>query len=481
MRHLPTYPYFLILCALYFLLPTQNAQIDSWYYASCVKHQEQLLNSHHLFYTYFGLAFYTLSKIIYSNIEAMTSLFILNALFASLSLIYFYKLLKILGSSKDKALALTLFCGSCFGFFRFATDAETYIIPLFFSIVSSYLYFKSDRWKDLILSSLFATLSVLTHQVHIWWTLALTIHLIAFRKTALSHKLAYLLILLLIPAAYIVSFYGLQSQQTEFWKFILGEYSNGKAGLDLSPMALFLTGANMVRSFVQIHGNIALLLQGYPFLYAICFSVMVYLFFHFYKKNRFNFNLGKRMDQDKRYLVFLLAFVLHLLFAFVSSGNAEFMVMLPFLLIAFLATRYNFNSLSPVILLSVMVFTWNVALGIIPNHFLDFTNTRTQERITFQNPRHNLYWKDKPLIENKLCYLYGFNRKYNFVSADTARNLLERDAWIITDYLNASGPISRKNLIQDPDDEWLRAYKYTPIDSFENFYGKNYIYLMSKP
>ncbi|MCC6817388.1 MAG: hypothetical protein IT245_00650 [Bacteroidia bacterium] len=480
MKQFNTYPFFILLCLFYFLLPTFNAQIDSWFYAACVKHHQYLNQPHHLLFNYFGLGFYNFIGIFYSNVEAIHALFIMNAVAASICLLFFNQLLKNLGASKDLALSLTLFCGSCFGFFRFATDAETYILPLCFSVISTYFYTKSDKIKHGILASLFSVLAVTTHQIHLWWSLAMFLHLVVFRKSSKKFKITYTFFQFLIPFIYLIAYVS-QTEYLGFFNYLSGEYSKGNAGLDWSFMAILLTCINVIRSFIQVHGNSILLINKFPFLFTIIFSVLLYIIFILIKKKQSHLAFTRKIDKSNYSILFFIAIIFHLIFAFLSSGNAEFMVMLPFLLVAFLIARYNFQSFGPLIPISIILLIWNLSFGIIPNRFLNLNSTKIQETISTNNSEMIFMWKEKPLIENRLCYKYGF-KPFNFITnEDSAIKLLNSGASIIVDKQIGMDPLSRKKILKTSNESWQKPFNSEIIDSIKNFYGKIYIIRISKP
>lgn len=481
MRHLPTYPYYLLLCLLYLLLPSSNANIDSWYYAACVKHSENLINSHHLLFNVFGRIFYVTLHTIYKGTDALHALFIMNALAAAVSLLYFFKILILLKQNKEVAMALTLFCGSCFGFFRFATDAETYILPLSFSLISTYYYIRSTSIASILIASIFSALAVLTHQLHLWWSLAICLHLLINKNIQLSKKIGFIVLQFLIPLSYFIAFKFNQNIQTNFITFILGEYSKGNAGIDVSFNSIILTGINSVRTIFQIHGNIGLLLERYPFVFALVFSSMVYIIFHFHKKNRLNLHMVPKKDASTFSSLFLTAFILHLIFAFVSSGNAEFMVMLPFLAVAYFAGKFEFKSLRPALPLTLCLLIWNLSVGIVSNYFFNFNSTLAQEKMMLDNPKALFLWQNKPLIENRICYKFGFHHPYKFLDYDSLEISLENNAVIYTDIGKTNEPINRQSFFKSPVFKFGTGIKLSKIDSFDNFYGKNYIQLISKP
>ena len=68
--------------------------------------------------------------------NTLSFLCLLNALGAIGCLCVFRKIL-LFKLESEKVVPLLLLVGSCWGFMRYATDVETYIIPLFFSLAAS--------------------------------------------------------------------------------------------------------------------------------------------------------------------------------------------------------------------------------------------------------------------------------------------------------------------------------------------------------
>lgn len=478
MKHLASYPVYLLVCLTYFFLPNQNANIDSWFYAACVKHSEQLFQSHHLLYNYIGLGFYKLIQLFFPNIEAIQSLFILNATAATIILIVLGRLFITIGNSKEVSFALTAVCATCFGFYRFATDAETYIIPICFSILSTYSLLKSKQTKYTVLSAFFSVLAVLTHQVQIWWTLALLLHVILDKQRNTFSKTLFSLTLALIPLTYLGFYLGFNNHGSLI-QFIGGEYSKGNAGLEFSLLSLGLTAINLIRSFIQIHGYLILLPNEFPVLITVLALILLFLSIKIIRS--FKFDWGKNTDTDNHSRLFLVAFSAQFIFASLSSGNAEFMVMLPMLILLFLGSRYQIKESKPIMYVAIFLYTWNLSLGILPFHFLNFNSTKVQQKWTTEHPQEYYSWREKPLVENRLNYQYGFHKNFKFVPSDSIATLLERGESVIVDELKASGTIDRKTITGTGSFNTPENCKKEILDSFETVHGKNYIYRISKP
>ncbi len=471
---------------LFAIFPTQNAMVDSWYFAACVKYKTELFNTHHLLYNFFGYYWFTLLKCFNHSIEAIVALNLMNAFAALLSLSFFYKVLLQIEIDPKKALWFSLLAGVSFGFMRYATDAEAYILPLLFSMISSYYFITCKHKLYLVLAGTFAALAILTHQLQIWWTLAMLIYL--FRKKPYQPKqiIAFILPLACVPLVYYLVFLLTNHPSNSITQFIGGEYSKGNAGIDISIKSLGLTLINFIRSFVQLHGLILNLIEIY-FTIAVTILIILSLFiiFAFYK-NLITIKFKKRMVKNKYSNLFLWAFLLHLSFAFLSSGNAEFMVMLPFLTVLYTCSCYEFKNIQGLKLVAIVIFIWNLAFGVLPNALLNHSKVDSQVRWSVHHPNAICAWKNKPLVENKMTYDYGFHaykqlisyRELNSIFIDSALALGKS---VNTDYPNNTTAFSREAIhSEDAKDTWVNKYSRMPVDSFNNLYGKNYLFTVQK-
>lgn len=469
---------------IYIIFQTQNAMVDSWYYSACVKFKSELFNSHHLIYNYLGYYWFSLLKIFLPNVEAIVALNLMNAIAAITCLYLINSCLLKLKVNSTNALWLSLFCGVSFGFMRYATDAETYILPIVFSLASTQLFINPKNSTPLFFSGLLGALSIMFHQVHIWWTLSMFISLLVSKPFNFRKILAFSLPLLSIPMVYWLVFNN-SHKTTGFIQFLLGEYSKGNAGIDLSLKALLLTCINLLRTFFQIHGNIVVLFKSYwlPLSVSII-SIFIVLLFGIKKQN---FKSIIPIEKTAHKTLFLLAFLLHFLFAFISSGNAEFMVMLPFLLVLYVASTYQINQLVFLKNLTISLLIWNLTVAIIPNSFLNINRVDKQVAISLDHQNHYTLWRNKPLVENQITYKMGFSNTYNtllslkLIDTQIIDSILLKYQIIYTDLPNTNGILSREKIISGENElKLLLNYQLNKCDSFDNFYGKNYIYSIQK-
>jgi hypothetical protein len=467
---------FILLGAVFICLPNQNANIDSWYYAACVKHGFNLINSHHLLFNIWGSLFHEFLTFFYPKVTAIESLNILNAISSTLTLFVLNHLLKILGQNKEGALLLSLSAGVCFGFMRFATDAETYILPILFSILSTYYYFQPKRYLFIGLSAFFSVMAVCTHQLHIWWTLAIYIGVLLNKDYTKNNKKIYSLILFAGVIIYFLIYY-FSSKNFTFLNFILGEYNKGNAGIDFSLKALILTLINSFRTVFQVHGLI------YHFVLKHLVGSLIIIFSEIFivglivSKRKHLFIVNRQTENNSSKYIFLIAILFHLTFAFLSSGNAEFMAMLPILIVAFFGVSFKIQADKTAFLIPLVIFIWNLNFGLIPSRFENTNQVNTQTNFTQKHKKDYFIWSNKPLVENILTYQNGFYETYNFTKIDSIDVLLARDIKIFTDLKNEQTNFSREAILNnDLKTKTLNGFHLSKVDSFTNLYGINYIY-----
>lgn len=471
------YTSFVALTLIYLCFGTANANIDSWYYAACVKYRHELINSHHLLYNGFGYFIHSGLKILFPGIEAMRSLQIMNAIAAGGCLFVLYGTLKRLGSDGSTALSYTLLCGVSFGFMRFATDAETYILPVLCSLLSVSLLTRKKTTSYLILSGCFAALSVLFHQLHIWWTLAIFFSIAISRSLSVRQLISFSLPHLLIPVVYLLAWQS-QNQTQTLLAFVSGEYTKGNAGIDLSLKSLALTGINGFRTLFQIHGQIPYLFRAYPLICAASALLSILLLLQWKRPQQAD--IVKQAPDVPLRTGFMIALLAQLVFACLSSGNAEFMVMLPFLLVLYLSGRYTFSGPGAMLLPVLGMFVWNMFSGILPSASLNLTNVNHQAKFSTTHPESVFVWNNRALLDNILCYRLGFKHGVSLQKYEGKAmlvKLLENPQGVYTDIGNPATRFSRGRFLESPVSEIDRnAFSLRAVDSFENLYGKNYIY-----
>ena len=391
---------------LYLLLFSTNNSCDGLSYAADIRQGVDIFYPHHLLYNAMG---YVIAKILSIN-NTLLLLCVMNALAAAGCLLLTRQILKTLLSEKTTTACLWAL-GACWGFMRFATEAETYIIPLVFSLWGSLAWI---RGRNPFSVSLLAALACLFHQIHFFWWLGLGIGMIIS-----SHKdrdickeiLLYLLGSLIVPIVYLVVWMAVPQEASSFFHYVFHDYFYVDAVGFFLKQALFLTPINFVRTFFQVHGYIPALLARYPFLAIgiiitlICFVLEIKVVT---KKRRSvkTVEITEISVPAGFASIHLLIALLQLFFAFLSNGNAEFMVMIPFALLLFVAASRFSTRLSAcgIMFAAIGMGAWNICLGLIPYHFMDIQPFSAIEKHIENHPTSVYFVEDYATLYNRLRY-----------------------------------------------------------------------------
>jgi hypothetical protein len=246
-------------------------------------------------------------------------------------------------------------------------------------------------------------------------------------------------------------------------------------------MSFVLTGVNFFRSFIQLHGEIMIFIVTY-------FEIFIFLLllaFYFGVKtwsNRFNYQFN-RITTAYSHVKWglILAFIFHLLFAFLSDGNVEFMVMLPFLIVAILVSKFQIQAQGLLRYCVTVLFIWNFSFGILIHYIFNTNNSQTQVKLALEHPNDLFIWSNQPLIQNQIIYKKGFQYHSNFVKHDTVQSAtlylaMKNGKRVFTDLGIKKSSWSRAGMISKQENNaFLKYFNTRNIDSFENIYGKNYI------
>ncbi|MCD8263818.1 MAG: hypothetical protein LUD02_06360 [Tannerellaceae bacterium] len=281
-------------------------------------------------------------------------------------------------------IPLLILLGSCFGFIRYATEGETYILPLFFSLWASY---SALQQKSIFKVALLASIACLFHQIHFfWWLGLLFFSLSSFPGNKLKNFFLYSLPSWIVPVAYFLAFYFIENDSTHLVEFIFHDYMKYEdVRFDLNYLSIFLTPISFIRTFFQVHGYMYPLVLKYKMLWCVvAISISLFLV-GCYKLKDIKVRKNSCTIERKFALSHLLIFILQLLFAFISDGNAEFMVMLPFALCLYLFFAFDFRNLF-ISYFAASIFLWNICLSVIPYHFLQIIPDFSVSRFIEEHP-----------------------------------------------------------------------------------------------
>lgn len=483
----------LVFFLIYSVFPSTNSTTDAWGFAAYVKQGEGLFLSHHLFYNALGFLWVGLVHL-FIKADTLKLLILLNAIFSVATLYILAKTLRLLSVEGMRLVVWIAFAGGSWAMLRYATENETYIIPLLFSMLGSYHFVKGYKQGiscNYIYSGFFAAVACLFHQVMFFWWISLLLGVLSRKKTTLFVRFA--MPALIVPISYILVLALYQNQPLTLdvlLQFVFRDYYAGAAGVSLGLSSFLFTGINLFRSFFQVHGyfaylpqnNLLFLIGGVA---AICLILIGFVGF---RKTQWKIREIKNLPV----WVHLLGLILQIMFAFLSSGNAEFMVMVPILL-AIVLSQLVQNEVQFFGFIAAGMVVWNVTLGLIPLHGFSLDSNRIMSNRILEgreNRQKQLFILfNKPGVENQVKYFTGDYPK-NVVSGIQINDqptlkqridiALQNDTAVITDCINRPSTLSRETLVTSiKKNELFDAYSQTTSDSVQTLTGKYFIYTIS--
>ena len=434
-------------------LPVQHTG-DGWGYA-CEIIKGDLFSPHHILYKPLMYILYKALSVIQININPIQLFSTINILLGSFSLLVFYKILNTFKPYFQLNFWLTFLLAFTFGFLRYSSENETYILPLFMSLMGTYYYFKGH----LNLAILFLSLAVLCHQIHVFWLIAFLLP----QKNKTYNKLLPVSSIGSISIIYIcyAFYYNIPWYSLPFY-----DVHQGLVNVEPGIMNFIMTPISFIRTFFQIHGNVKDLMILHPlnFIFILMAIICGFIFLinvkqihqiniriiQFFKRPKINF--GNPI---------FIAFILHLGFAFYSVGNAEFMVILPFLLIIWQYERITQLSLMFVHYMGMSLLIWNFTFFVIPTALYDFQGMQQKliEIQTIFKPNNlkatdNLFVSDDPipLFNYKEYTELTSNIHYHFgvISfKEYEENRTKNRITAITDRSNSSNTYDRKSITKN--------------------------------
>ncbi|MEZ4685653.1 MAG: hypothetical protein R3B47_06185 [Bacteroidia bacterium] len=459
-------PYVAIIISLIFLLlPTANSTVDALGYAGDIKWGTNLFSPHHLLYNAFGWLLHMLLPV-----DVLSMMKALNAVLAGLSVWVLGRILKERKLPQSQIIGWMLLAGGSFGVMRFASDNETYLIPLLLSLMASWAFLKnSNQQRWLLLTGTFAALAVLFHQLHVWWWLGLLVGVM--RMKSLKVRLYYCLPALMIPLVYLWVLWGKIGEIPgvgEMLAFALHDFAREEVSVGLGLKSLVLTPVNLFRTFFQVHGSIFLFLKNMSWLW---FFVTVSVFalgkglfrkwpIRFYKKTA-----------DPFAQTHLLILILHLLFAMLSHGNAEFMVIIPFLLPLASGVFFSFHE-KTVVWIAIACWTWNLSLAIVPGHFFSLYDDQTVAEKLDEFPEAHFLLADKHQVANRYFYSTGDTLYSRLHDPGDYKALCRQNLRLLSDIPERPVLMSRQAFLTvDYRDFFIKKNKVATLNGYAGSYG----------
>lgn len=479
----------LLMGLVYLLLPAINHSGDALGYMAEMKQIQEsgtmTWSAHHLLYLPFGsMTHAVMGKYL---LPLMDWLQAINALAAAVSLWLVYLIRRHQAGAAAASLAVLL-AGSAFGVMRFATENETYMLPLMFSLWGSWLLIRRDAdMRGLVAGAAMLSLAVLFHQMHIWWMMAAFWY---FRRN--RRALAVLAGGIAVIALVYVG--AAQQARVPWMRFPFQDALGGTVQLIPGADNVKFTVINALRTWLQVHGNVPYFLKASLPLLLMAASGALTLLFSLLPLPFLRRTATDTVKPNERsFGLFRAAMLLHFLWAFYSVGNAEFMVMLPMLLpicgfnTALFPERRQW-------LAGAGLLLWNAAAALIPNHvFSTDASAQTLERMQTLAGNSDSTWfvaRNKVQLENyRSAYPSAPHPQrlllltapadwgpHTATEADIS-TLLKQGKTLYTDCVQYPEPMSRSSILSGSRNEaFFKQYRLEVADSFAGFYGMIRLY-----
>lgn len=488
---LRTFLLLFVILSLYLFFPNNNSYWDGYSYAAYTKYYIDVFKPHHLLYNPLIIGVKNILDVFSWNVETLLIGKWINSLFQFFNLWIAYYILKSLQIKPKQIVLYIVILGFSFNLWRFGTENETYIVPITFSLLGS-LYFikylKEEKTWFIVWTSFFAAFACLFHQIHFFWWVGLFLGLF-YRKTSFQTFLWYALPAFVVPIVYLtVIFYyldmplGLSSVENFIFKEI---QSNDSFQFNFSLKMLFIHLASTVRTFVQVHPIIYLLIKKnilYLLPLLLCLALMVTTVIHFFRNKIF---LKKKKFSWTNIFVFTHVFILIIqyLFAFYNMGNVEFMVMIPFLVVFVLAASYTIEKRF-LVYVSVFLFIWNFSFGIFPNFMYSLYDNDVFVNFIKENP-NKTYVIKSPLVSSKYFYATGIDTPENIIFEDKCSekklDSLLQIRPVYTDVIDYPEIFNKEKLLDvNPMQSIFDTYPKEKVLEYEGLYGKSTVYKVVK-
>ncbi len=389
----------LISGVLYLAFLSRNPVVDAVYYAWCGRYGQELAHPHHLLYNYWlrGIMLITGG----AGEKTILLFQAANALAGAACIGLLASILQKNGLAEKTAFWLCLAVAGCWGFARFATDNEAYVLPILFSLMALRTLM-SDRWAWA--AGLFSAIAILFHQVQLWW--ALPMLWLVWRQGGMRAALVFAGWHLVVPVGY-WAVWAVDVDQP-LVDFLLGEFKTGgvKHGWDLWVLAK--TGVQVVRAFLQANET---MLAGLPPMVVVPIILVIgALVLGSFLVNRATapspLNPLSPLDGERGFSRFGLVLALLLLaFSLFAQGNAEFLAGLPFAAAFWLGSKAVLQKMAPG--LAASLWLWNILFGHRIQVFYQIEPDRQIAQIIHSQKA------DAALLTHKLevdwwhAYLYG--------------------------------------------------------------------------
>jgi len=480
---------FIVVSLMYFLFLTNNSSLDSYAYAGYVKYNHYLFTPHHLFSNAFiYLLIYPFKSLgIHINILLFSK--IINSFFQIINLLIFYRILSFLKINEKEKLLYVLGLAFSFSLWRFATENETYIIPIAFSLLGSFYFLKNFEEKKVIyifLSSLFGAISCLFHQIHFFWWFGILIGFYIYNKNAKT-IFQYIIPALIVPISYVLVLILYEKQDISIYNmihFVFHDFFQGSVDTNFGWKGIFFQLLNSFRTFFQLHPNIYILIQK-NWIYILPIIITLYLSVRLIGIVLKRESLTKKNNKLSLFTtIHLYIFIANYLFAFYNYGNIEFMVMLPYLLALIIAVKYSIHPKLLSLLVGIL-FIWNFSFAIFPNHYYSYYNDEVLVDYIIANPKKTFLIKNATAL-NHYFYKTGIDSPkriilYSKTNKEELKNIMDKEGELYTDIIDKPEIFNKEKMTSTTNlHQFFDHYYKDVILTYKALYGETTVYKISK-
>jgi Ca2+/Na+ antiporter len=226
-----------------------------------------------------------------------------------------------------------------------------------------------------------------------------------------------------------------------------------------------------------VHGNLLGIINYslgiFIFFLALFFVFLAIGILHFIKTKRHTLSLYN----ERRFAIILwVILALSFLFAALSNGNAEFMILIPFILVVIYATYFSTHK--SILFTGLAMLVWNCCFALYPQRFLQLSCT--EQVVDLMKTRNDATFVliDKPMAENLYLYKYSSENLPKIVYAHKYKKEENLSQTIITDVIGAETPLSRSSLLNTCELEFEDCEKDSLLFKFESLGTKRELHLL---
>lgn len=388
---------------------------DSYGYA-CEIIKGDWISGHHLLHKYLVGSVWKVVQFFGINTHPLQVGFLLNTGFGALSLVLLNYIFIVKNRTSHSRFYWVLFVASCFVFVRYSSENETYIFPIFFTLLGWYQQLRNKSWYSL----LFYLLAVGFHQTYLIvcipliWNPAFSFQtkngIKKLNSTSFFEPNGYnikglirtFVFVLFVFGGYLFAAYVYNRSLVNLF---FQDVQSGLIQTTPNLKNLVFGCINSVRIFIQIHGELKNQIAN---TWPIWIGIIGIISYSVYVINQLKQPFHKVTHAESDSFIDsnllpnpwisvgpVLSLIFTWLFAIYSVGNLEFMVFIPFL-IALIYSEFSgpnvllhhtqkrlipttlslqkIHSIFTIQRLSILFFIWNFSVYTLPHSIYSTQN-----------------------------------------------------------------------------------------------------------